>query len=184
MRKRAAAANKRQPEECPWREPHRHGAPPARSHSFDNEGRQQCDLLTAVKPRIVRQAHRIGAAERNGEHRSAGSADNDAEPGRLETELRHAGPSDFRLGQDAIRSRVSKQLERAVEARLEARCGRALRRAPAGLRAHKMPMAARGDYIDLPDVLDRNRHQPLRNERLKPWTTASAGKRQCREESR
>src|SRR5437868_10930094 len=151
---------------------------------FDNEGRQQCDLLTPVKPRIVRQAHRIGAAERNRERRSTGSADNDAQPGWRETELRHADPSDFRLGQDAIRSRVSKQLERAVEARLEA-CGDcALRRAPAGLRAHEMPMAARGGYIDLPHVLDWNHHQPLRYERLKPGTAASAGKRQRREETR
>ena len=155
-----------------------------RSHSSTTKAGSSAISWTPVKPRIVRQAHRIGAAERNGEDRSAPSADNDPQPGRRETELRHAGLGDFRLGQDAIRSRVSKQLERAVEARLEASwAAPCVARQPACVRTKcQWPREA---------VTSTSRTSstgivisPFGNERLKPWTTASAGKRQCREETR
>jgi hypothetical protein len=77
-----------------------------------------------VQPRIVRQAHRIGDSERNAEDRGVGPADSDAQPRRRQAELSRAGPSDLRLGEDAIRPRIAQQLERAIEARLSRSCDR------------------------------------------------------------
>ena len=45
-------------------------------------------------------------------------------------------------------------------------------------------MATRGGDIDFAHVLDSDRHQSLRLERLEPWAAAAAGKREGCEEGR
>src|SRR5437667_203914 len=118
-----------------------------------HEGRQQYDLLPPVKSRIVGQAHRIGAAERNREDRNAGPADNDAEPGRREAELRRARLRHFGLAQDAVRPGIAQEPERAVEARLETGGSFPYCRAPTVLGADEMPIATRGGDVDIAGAL-------------------------------
>src|SRR2546425_600589 len=74
--------------------------------------------------------------------------------------------------------------ERAVEARMDTGGSVTYCRAPAVLGTDEMPIATRGGDVDIARVLDCDRHQSLRLERLKPWAAASAGKRKGRKEGR